>query len=89
MFAGRRVINESIMNRRRAKALDRLILQVANDMLIHGKLLINPLYQRLPKVDRLRIRGCLRQNGFKEISKYTWEKNNAEESMGATRYVQR
>jgi hypothetical protein len=89
-FAGRKVIQDNVMTRKRAKQLDHLIMTTAMTFLTPcNKLFINQVFQSLSKVDKHRIRSCLRRNGFAEISGYTWEKRNGEKSMGKTSNSQR
>lgn len=85
MFAGQAIIQASVMNKKRAKALEQLILHTAEAATQNGKLCIQQLYQRLPNTDRQRIRSCLKRNGYKYVNEYYWEKRD--EKMGKTSYT--
>jgi hypothetical protein len=89
MFAGQKVIQESVMTRRRAVALEHLIMDTVKRFLIGDKLLIHQVFQALPKVDRYIIKRCLGRNGFVKKSDYTWEKRNAKESVGKAKDTKR
>jgi hypothetical protein len=81
MFAGQKIIQDNIMNRRRAKALDDLIMNVVKDMKV---LYINVLYERLPDIDKQRIRSCLKRHGYTFVSTYTMEKRDGKKQVGKT-----